>query len=331
MTRWAAQWFALSFARNDVGDVVSPALRAGSAVVSLSGRFAQPALAASATSAGRGKGMRRAPVAVKRSRSEDESGAIGELFRQQSDRMWNADADLDWSIDPQIPESKREAWIALLNVFYNLELMGLDVLQVMTSKATHKIRDTDLKLYLAAQAHDEARHVYVLDKYLHAANGRRKLGRLEQTLIDRYGTMASVGLYRVENWLVSTLFSENFAALFLERAVSLPDNDPLATQMFRLILRDEVRHVSFLNALLPDLLGETSRVARAYLWQSQLTLIGAVSVGLRRVAPYAREIGVDIEDFKNQLTANLDAQYQDCGIDEFLHARTSRWVMDRLV
>lgn len=62
-----------------------------------------------------------------------------------------------------------------------------------------------------------------------------------------------------------------------------------------------------------------------------MTLIGAVSVGLRRVAPYAREIGVDIEDFKNQLTANLDAQYQDCGIDEFLHARTSRWVMDRLV
>jgi hypothetical protein len=101
--------------------------------------------------------------------------------------------------------------------------------------------------------------------------------------------------------------------------------------MFRLILRDEVRHVAFLNTLLPDLLSDSSRVARAYLWQSQIVLIGAVSVGLRRVAPYARDIGIDIEDFKTQLTANLDAQYQDCGIDEFLHARTSRRVMDLLV
>jgi hypothetical protein len=280
---------------------------------------------------GVGKGMRRTPVAIKRDRSEVPDEPIRELFRQQSDRIWNPDEDLDWSVAPRIPESKRESWVALLNVFYNLELMGLDVLQVMTSKATHKLRDTDIKLYLAAQAHDEARHVYVLDKYLAAANGRHKLGRLEQTLIDRYGSIASVGLYRVENWLTSTLFSENFAALFLERAVSLSDNDPLATAMFRLILRDEVRHVAFLNTLLPDLLSDSSRVARAYLWQSQIMLIGAVSVGLRRVAPYARDIGIDIEDFKTQLTANLDAQYQDCGIDEFLHARTSRRVMDLLV
>lgn len=275
--------------------------------------------------------MRRTPAGVKRNRSESHVGAIRELFRQQSDRMWNADEDLDWSIDPRIPESKREPWIALLNVFYNLELMGLDILQVMTSKTTHKIRDTDVKLYLAAQAHDEARHVYVLEKYLTAANGLHKLSRLEQTLIDRYGSIASLGPYRVENWLVSTLFSENFAALFLQRAVGLPDNDPLATEMFRLILRDEVRHVSFLNTLLPDLLSDSSRIARTYLWQSQLMLIGAVSVGLRRVAPYAREIGVDVEDFKRDLTANLDAQYQDCGIDEFFHARTSRRVMDLLV
>jgi hypothetical protein len=275
--------------------------------------------------------MRRTPVAIKRDRSDDQDAPIRDLFRQQSDRIWNPDEDLDWSVAPRIPDSKREPWLALLNVFYNLELMGLDVLQVMTSKTTHKLRDTDIKLYLAAQAHDEARHVYVLDKYLQAANGRHKLGRLEQALIDRYGSIASVGLYRVENWLTSTLFSENFAALFLERAVSLSDNDPLATEMFRLILRDEVRHVAFLNTLLPDLLSETSRAARAYLWQSQIMLIGAVSVGLRRVAPYAREIGIDVEDFKHQLTANLDAQYRDCGIDEFFHARTSRRVMDLLV
>ena len=201
----------------------------------------------------------------------------------------------------------------------------------MTSRASHKLHDTDIKLYLAAQAHDEARHVYVLDRYLGVVDGGRKLGRWEQALISRFGSISSVGLYRVENWLTSTLFSENFASLFLERAISLPDNDPFTTALFRLILRDEVRHVAFLNTVLPGLLGRSSRIERAYLWQSQMLLIGAIAVGLRRVAPYAREIGVDIDDLKTQLVANLDAQYQDCGVDEFLHARTSERVMNLLV
>lgn len=274
--------------------------------------------------------MHRSPAGVAHSRQEP-ARAVRDLFGQQATRLWNADSDLDWETGPRIPERTREPWFLLLNVFAGLEMMGLDVLQVMTSKATRRLKQADVGLYLAAQGHDEARHVYVLDRYLQAAGGRQKRGRVEDFLITRYGTMASHGLFSVENWLTSTLFSENFAALFLERAVGLPDNDPLADDMFRLILRDEVRHVDFLNTVLPDLIRDTSKPARAYLWQSQMVMIGAVSLGLRRVAPAAREIGLDIDDFKRQLIANLDAQYRDCGIDEFLQARTSQRVMNWLV
>lgn len=70
----------------------------------------------------------------------------------------------------------------------------------------------------------------------------------------------------MENWLTSTLFIENFASLFLERAISLPNNDPFTTSFFRLILRDAVLHVAFLNTVLPGLLGRSSRIERAYLW-----------------------------------------------------------------
>ena len=115
----------------------------------------------------------------------------------------------------------------------------------------------------------------------------------------------------MENWLISTLFSENFAALFLERAVSLPDNDPLARDLFRLILRDEARHVNFPNVVLPGLIGETSRLGRAYLWQSPMMIAGFASIGMRLIAPYAGAIGIDIEDFKTQLVANLNNQYED--------------------
>ena len=275
--------------------------------------------------------MHRSPSAVKRPLSEDRQNAFRELFRQQSDRMWNADKDVDWDLGIQIPEHKREAWLRMMNVFYGLELMGLDTIQVMMSKATHKLHDPNLNLYLAAQTHDEARHVYVLGRYLDLADGWGRMSRAEQIMIDRFGNMAAWGLFRVENWLTSTLFSENFAALFLQKALEIEDTDPLAKQIFRNILRDEVRHVNFLHTSLPDLIGALPRIGRAYIWQSQLLLVGAISIGLRRLHGDAETLGLDIDDFKRTLIDNLDLQFRDAGLDEFLHAKSYERIINTFV
>ena len=275
--------------------------------------------------------MHRAPAALARKMSDEQRSAFRELYEQQGDRVWSAERDIDWSQAPSIPDGKREAWLRMINVFYGLEFMGLDTIQVMMSKATHKLRDPNLNLYLAAQCHDEARHVYVLDKYLTLADGHGRLSRLEQGLIKRFGNMASFGLYRAENWLTSTLFSENFAALFLQRATELPDCDPLAKQIFRNILRDEVRHVNFLHTILPELIGNLSPIGRRYIWQSQVLLVGTVAIGLRRIRQDSIDIGLDIEDFKDTIIENLDAQFHDAGIDEFLHASSYRRMIDRFV
>ncbi len=272
--------------------------------------------------------MRRSPAAVANRLSDEQRNAYRELFRQQGDRMWNADKDVDWEQGPVIPDEKREAWLRVINVFYGLEYMGLDTIQIMTSKATHKLRDPNLNLYLAAQAQDEARHVYALDRYLTAADGHGRLSRLEKGLIDRFGNLASLGFYRVENWLTSTLFSENFAALFLQKMTDIPETDPLAASLFRLILRDEVRHVNFLHTVLPGLVDNMSPLARAYVWQSQVMLIGAASIGMRRIRDNTVDIGLDIDEFKDTLIDNLGAQFSDAGIDHFLHAKTYQRIIN---
>ena len=275
--------------------------------------------------------MRRSPAALTRDLPQEQRNTYRELFRQQSDRLWNADKDIDWSREPQIPPEKREAWLRFINVFHALELMGLDTIQIMMSKATHQLHDPNLNLYLAAQCQDEARHTYALDRYLQLTNGHGRLSRLERGLIARFGNLASFGFYSVENWLTSTLFSENFAALFLQQAMELPDTDPLAKDIFRLILRDEVRHVNFLHTTLPGLIRRLSPIGRAYVWQSQLLLISATGLGLRRIRDDAVTLGLDIDDFKDTLITNLDAQFKDAGIDDFLHAATYRRIINACI
>ena len=198
--------------------------------------------------------MRRSPAAVRPAGEAEQTEAFRVLFQQQGERLWNADRDIDWDRGAQIPDAKRASWLRIINTFHGLEVMGLDTIQVMMGQATHQLRNPSLNLYLAAQCQDEARHVYVLDRYLTEVNGHGYMSAAERFMVDRFGAMASWGFFRVENWLISTLFSENFAALFLQRALEIPDIDPLAKQIFRLILRDEVRHVNFLHTILPELI-----------------------------------------------------------------------------
>lgn len=266
--------------------------------------------------------MRRSPNAVRPHRSAAQADAFRTLFRQQSDRLWNADQDVDWSAGSEIPDSKRAAWLRMMNVFLGLEVMGLETIQTMMSQATHQVRDPALNLYLAAQCQDEARHVYVLDRYLSEVDGHGYISKPEAFLIDRFGGMASWGFYRVENWLTSTLFSENFAALFLQQALELDDVDPLAKQIFRLILRDEVRHVNFLHTILPTLIDRLPSAGRMYIWQSQILLAGAVALGLRRIKGDVAELGIDVDGYKRTLLDNLEVQFQDAGLDSFLKIQT---------
>lgn len=273
--------------------------------------------------------MHRSPAAVQRQSSAEQHAAFRTLFQQQSERLWSADRDVDWAAGSSIPPEKRQAWLRMMNVFLGLEVMGLDTIQVMMSRATHQVREPSLNLYLAAQCQDEARHVYVLDRYLTEVGGHGFLSRPERFLIDRFGSLASLGFWRVENWLMSTLFSENFAALFLQKCLEIEDIDPLAKQIFRLILRDEVRHVNFLHTILPRLVERMPAAGRWYVWQSQVMMAGATSLGLRRIRPDARRLGIDIEDYKATLIANLGAQFTDAGLDDVLDIKVYERIIQR--
>ena len=110
------------------------------------------------------------------------------LYSKAKESQWNADTELDWSIeiDPSKPllddqlsglmrlsiikrlsQSQRNEFSAhfaaqMLSQFLHGEQGAL-----MTSAAvTHAVPDYDAKLYAATQTMDEARHVEVYDRYI---------------------------------------------------------------------------------------------------------------------------------------------------------------------
>ena len=70
---------------------------------------------------------------------------------------------------------------------------------------------------------------------------------------------------------------------------------------------------------------------RKYVWQSQIVMVSTVALGLRRIKQDATDLGLDIDEFKATLIANLDQQFRDAGIHEFLQASSYARVINRFV
>mgnify|MGYP000290693389 CR=1 FL=1 len=241
----------------------------------------------------------------------DESLSFKSLYQRASIQQWDADKDIDWSLGPQVDESVKESWVKIINVFYSLELVGLSTLNNMLGKTARKFKDINLRIYLSAQSIDEARHVYVLRKYMGLLGVTPST--TVQNVIERLGNVASKGVYTVENFLFSTLFSENFASMYLRMCIEQPI-DPLAREIFKKILQDEGRHVKFQNIIMPYVVENASYMSKLVMKTVHLALMNVVKIGTKSIKKDSENIGINSEEFLNRLVNQLDRQYQKIGI-----------------
>lgn len=240
---------------------------------------------------------------------------IRRLYVQSSSQQWSASEKLDFESDIKLDTDARRVWIRLGSIFYTMEKMGLNVLTHMISKAPARLQSDEALLYLTMQSADEARHVFAIEKYL------TKLGMAPQ--YDRryhiLGQVASLGFCRVENWLFSTLFSENFASSFLRRAKAARI-DPLGAEMCRQLLIDESRHLHFLHIVLPDVLDRMSLFGRTYVKASQYFIMRLTERLSRTLADDAGIVGLDRRALLEEVYGNVEKAYEHFGITrQFLH------------
>jgi hypothetical protein len=235
---------------------------------------------------------------------------IRRLYLQASSQQWYAPQKLNFDLPVDPDAETRRAWARISEVFYTLEKMGLNVIANMMPKAAGKLKSDEVVNYLAVQCHDEARHVFVVESYL------KKLGA--PPVYDyRYhvlGQAASMGFYKVENWMFSTLFSENFASAFLRRAKASPRIDPFGAEMCKYLMIDESRHLHFLHIVLPDVMDRLSLMGKTYVKACQFFIMKFSEVISRTLEADAAYVGINRRDLLEEIFENIEKAYEGFGV-----------------
>ncbi len=247
------------------------------------------------------------PITSHRALVNDQK--IRRLYLQASMQQWFAPKRINFAPEIEMDEESRRVWIKLMTIFYTLEKMGLNVIANMMPKAASKLKSEETTYYLSAQCFDEARHVFSVENYLRKLGGPPKYDWKYHVL----GQIASMGFYRVENWLFSTLFSENFASVFLRRA-QRANLDPMGAEMCKNLLIDESRHLHFLHIVLPDMLDRLSMLGRTYVKASQFFIMKLTTQWAMTLEQDAQIVGLDRRALLEEVFENIERAYEGFGV-----------------
>lgn len=246
--------------------------------------------------------------------TENENPKVNEakirrLYLQAASQQWYAPQRINFDQEITLDDESRKIWQKFITIFYTLEKMGLNVIQNMMVKAVRKYKSEEMAFYLSAQTFDEARHVFAIESYL------RKLGAPPkyQWRYHVLGQAASVGAFRVENWLFSTLFSENFASAFIRRARQA-NIDPIGNELCKYLLVDESRHLHFLHIVLPDIMDRLSMFGKAYVKAAQYFIMKFSTSVLEAVEKEATHVGIDRVAMLEEVFENVEKAYEGFGV-----------------
>ncbi len=196
---------------------------------------------------------------------------LNRLYEKAKTSMWNAETDLDWSIEVDQEEVVRNNTIAnpgLMNATADMTgtpfekwgdkewlevgvesqnwmlsqfLHGEQGALVCTARIVESVPWIDAKYYAATQVMDEARHVEVFAKYIdtklsghYPVNAHLKM-LLDDIIQDSRWDMTYLGMQIMVEGLALAAFG------FIHQLTT----EPLLKKMLRYVMSDEARHVAF--------------------------------------------------------------------------------------
>ena len=245
------------------------------------------------------------------------------LYHRGQDLAWDGRAVLRELIDKhggiRVPEDKRAALGQIFAVIMWGELAAWKV----SAQLADEIVELEPKMAATSQAHDEARHFYVMHDYLEA------LGQVPRTL--DFASRAVLEMVLETDSLLKKLLGMQLMveslALTIFQLVRETRVEPVLADLLRYYEKDEARHVGLGVQLLPKMMRELSRWQTADLIWFQLRIMGWTLAGLKHLEWAWRTLGVDPRRIVSLGRAKQALAFQELGKQLGIE-RVPRWRLD---
>ncbi len=211
------------------------------------------------------------------------------IYHKGQDKIWDGKELLAQLINKHgAPELDDETRISLQNIFAII-LRGERVAWDVSSQLSYMIDDYGAKMAAVSQAHDEARHFYVMRDYLYAIDYKQRelspsvLFVLDQVLETKDLARKLLGMQLMIEPIALTIF----------KFVRKSEIEPVLSGLLEYFEIDEARHVALGVKYLPQLIKKMNAIelAKFLLWQGRL--INAEINGLRDLEEDFRNLGLD--------------------------------------
>ncbi len=178
---------------------------------------------------------------------------IKRFFYNALSLQWNPEKEIDWNAPLGIDDSLCMAMADILSPIIVGEYSAFHGIppRILSFK------DYEVKQYLAAQLVDETRHAEAFDLYLARIHGKKQYRKnLRNVHILRFFNELKK-LDDMDEWVAGLYLTEIMSHVLLS-AYAQNVKCRLTQHLFKLILSDEARHISFANYYLKEILKNAS-------------------------------------------------------------------------
>jgi hypothetical protein len=214
---------------------------------------------------------------------------LASLYHRGQDLAWDGRAVLAELVAKHGGVRVRDDQRAALSRVFAVILWGELGAWKISLQLADQIVPLEPKMAATSQAHDEARHFYVMHDYL-ALLGEvpTRIDRASRAVLDMVLETRSL----VQKLLGMQLMVESLA-LTIFQVVREARVEPVLADLLRYYEKDEARHVGLGVQLLPQLVRGLSRREALGLFAFQMRLLAWTLAGLKSLEPSLRTLGID--------------------------------------
>jgi hypothetical protein len=211
------------------------------------------------------------------------------IYHLGQDRVWDGREVLAELITkhgpPSLDAKERRALARIFSIIMWGELAAWKI----SAQLADQIEPLEAKMAATSQAHDEARHFYVMHDYLDALGEKpQKLDYWARRVVEL--TLATKSLPKK---LMGMQLTIETVALTIFQQVREMQVEPVISELLVYYERDEARHVGLGVQMLPGLIEGMSVAERVVLALFQLDLLLSTLASLKAMEPDLLSIGVD--------------------------------------